>query len=351
MGGTAELRELRGELRDAGLFEHCELRSWMKLGVLVGGVAACLVTMATFGAWTALFAIPIGAVFATAAAMVAHEGSHRSFSASPARNAVMVYLVFPLFTGLGSLYWRNKHDRLHHGHPNVEGVDPDIMPFPFVSSRGDHEKCGRKQRWFVRNLQRYAFWPMSTLLAVGMRRSSFLYLVRYPRQHGVTVPWCIEAACMTAHYVLWLVVPVFFFGPIVPLLVYSGIWGLVGVMLTLVFAPAHIGLPVVVEPHHDWQHQLETTRNLEMPRFFSYFFIGLDYQVEHHLFPKIPHQRLPQAAAITARWCKKNGIPYQSVPYLYALKDSAHFMADAWSRDAENAVLVRARMLESIVVG
>ena len=349
MGAPAELRELRAELRAAGLFEHCELRSWLKLGVLMGGVAACLAAMAVFGPWAALVAIPAGGVLATSTAMLGHEGSHRSFSSSPTRNNILVYLVFPLFSGLGSLYWRNKHDRLHHGHPNVEGVDPDIKPFPFVSSRGDHEKCGRKERWFQRKLQKWLFWPMSLIMAVGMRRSSVLYLWRYPREHGITRVWCLEAVCMAGHYVLWLVVPSLIWGPLVTIAVYAGIWGLCGVMLALVFAPAHIGLPIVVEPHHDWQHQLETTRNLELPRFVSYFFIGLDYQVEHHLFPKIPHQRLKAAAAISRAWCKRNGVPYQSVPYLHALRDSAVFMADAWSRDAENAGLVRARMLEGLV--
>src|SRR5262249_60274866 len=121
---------------------------------------------------------PLGAVLAPAISMVGHGGSHRSFSASPFRNAVVNYFAFPLFSGLGSLYWREKHDRLHHGHPNVEGVDPDIRPFPFVSTRGDHEKCGPAERWFQRNLQRVAFWPMSTLMALGMRPSSLLHLWR-----------------------------------------------------------------------------------------------------------------------------------------------------------------------------
>jgi linoleoyl-CoA desaturase len=101
----------------------------------------------------------------------------------------------------------------------------------------------------------------------------------------------------------------------------------------------------VVHQNHDWLHQLETTRNLEMPRFVSYFFIGLDYQVEHHLFPKIPHQKLPRAAAITRAWCERNGIPYHSVPYLYALADSARFMAAAWSRDAMDPIEVRAGLV------
>jgi fatty acid desaturase len=346
--GVVELRELRGELREAGAFEHCELRSWFKLATLLAGIACCLVVMAVFGAWTAWLAIPIAAVLSTSTAMLGHEGSHRSFSASPGRNSLLMYLAFPLFGGLGSLYWRNKHDRLHHAHPNVESVDPDIKPFPFVSSRGDHEKCGRGQRWFQRKFQRWAFWPMSLLMALGMRRASIMYLLRYPRQHGIDRAWCLETACMLAHYTGWLVIPSLIWGPLVAFAVYSAIWGLVGVMLALVFAPAHIGLPIVVEPHHDWQHQLETTRNLELPRVISFFFIGLDFQVEHHLFPKIPHQRLRTAAAITSRWCKRNGIPYQSVPYTHALASAAIFIADAWSRDAEHAPSVRARMLDVV---
>jgi fatty acid desaturase len=343
-----QLRELRVELREAGAFEHCELRSWLKLGVLLAALAGCLVVIAVCGVWGAVFAIPLAAVLATSTAMLGHEGSHRSFSASPLRNAILVYVTFPLFSGLSSLYWRNKHDRLHHAHPNVEGVDPDIKPFPFVSSRGDHERCGPRQRWFQRTFQRWAFWPMSLLMALGMRRASLVYLMRHVREHGVTASWCIETACMVTHYTCWLVIPSLIWGPLIAFAVYTALWALVGVLLALVFAPAHIGLPIVVEPHHDWQHQLETTRNLELPRVISYFFVGLDYQIEHHLFPKIPHQRLPAAAAITAQWCQHNALPYRSIPYLDALASSARFIGEAWSRDAENASAVRARMLDGV---
>jgi fatty acid desaturase len=152
---------------------------------------------------------------------------------------------------------------------------------------------------------------------------------------------------MLVHYIGWLVIPCLVWGPLVGFGLYAALWGLVGVMLALVFAPAHIGLPIVVEQHHDWQHQLETTRNLELPRFISYFFIGLDYQTEHHLFPKIPHQNLPKAAAITSAWCKRNGVVYMSVPYLYALADAAKYMADGWSRDASDPIEVRAGLVGS----
>jgi fatty acid desaturase len=341
MQGLPELGKLRAELRAAGLFEPRELRNWLKLSVLLMGVAACLTAIAMFGFWAALVAIPIAGVLCTSTAMLGHEGSHKSFSKSPFRNALLTSVTFPLFSGLGALYWHHKHDRLHHGHPNVEGVDPDIKPFPFVSSRGDHEKCAPGERWFQRNFQRWAFWPMSLLMAIGMRRSSILFAIRYPKKHGLSAAWFLEITCMALHYVGWLVLPSLIWGPLVGVTIYLSIWGLVGVFLALIFAPAHIGLPIMQEQNNDWLHQLETTRDLQLPRFISFFFIGLDYQAEHHLFPKITHQNLPRAAEITAAWCKRHGIEYLSVPYLFALVDSAKFMADAYERDAIDPMQVR----------
>ena len=140
---AVELGSLRAELRIAGVFEYRELRSWLKLGAMLGGARRMPRRYRVHRRWAgALLFVPIAGVLCTSIAMFGHEGSHRSFSKSPTRNALLDYFAFPLFCGLGALYWRNKHDRLHHGHPNVEGVDPDIRPFPFASSRGDHEACG-----------------------------------------------------------------------------------------------------------------------------------------------------------------------------------------------------------------
>lgn len=340
-----ELGSLRAELRLAGVFDHRELRGWFKLLGFVIGISSCLVGIAWLGMPAAFALIPVAAVLCTSLAMLGHEGSHRSFSKSPFRNNVVTYFAFPLFSGLGSLYWRNKHDRLHHGHPNVEGVDPDVQPWPFVSSRRDHEASSPRLQWFQRKCQRWAFWPMSTLMALGMRRMSILYAIRYPKQHGFTKAWFLDVCCMLGHYVGWMVVPSIIWGPLIGIGLYSAVWGLVGVCLALIFAPAHIGLPIMAEQNHDWLHQVETTRNLELPRVVSFFFIGLDYQVEHHLFPKIPHAKLPLAARITADWCKRHGVAYQSWPYLHALVDSAKFMSDAYLHESSDPIEVRAGLV------
>jgi len=342
---AAELGSLRAELKLAGMFEPRELRTWGKLAFLSATVAACLVGIVELGFYGALFLVPIAAVFGTAIAMCGHEGSHKSFSRSPFRNALLTYFAFPMFSGLGAMYWHNKHDRLHHGHPNVEGLDPDIKPFPFVSSAGEHERCTPGQRWFQRNFQKHLFWPMSTLMSFGMRRSSILYLVHHDNKWSK--PWLLDAGSMVVHYVGWLVIPTLIWGPIA-IAVYASIWAFVGVFLALIFSPAHIGLPVTQGQHHDWLHQLETTRNLQLPKVISFFFIGLDRQVEHHLFPKIGHANLHQAAAMTQAWCEKHNVVYQTEPYLHALADARQFIANAWTRHAIPYQEVRQLLLDAV---
>src|SRR5689334_12328569 len=106
---SKELGSLRAELRMAGVFEFREARSWIELGLMATALAGCLVGIALTGWVGAIFLIPVASVFATSIAMMGHEGSHKSFSASPARNTLLTYLAFPLFSGLGALYWHNKH--------------------------------------------------------------------------------------------------------------------------------------------------------------------------------------------------------------------------------------------------
>ncbi len=324
------LKDLRAKLQAAGVFETRELRSWLKLAALASALAGCLVAIAWLGWFAALFAIPAAGVLSTSIAMFGHEGSHRSFSRSPRRNAVIVYFAYPLFSGLGVHYWRDKHDRQHHAHPNVEALDPDLTPWPFASSRGGHEASSRATRWFQRSFQRWLFWPMATLMPIGMRRKSLAHLAREPRRRA----WWIEVGCMVVHYAGWVVVPALVWGPLAAIATYLAVWAVAGVCLALVFAPAHMGLPVVTTAPHDWQHQVASTRDLQLPRAISFFFVGLDYQVEHHLFPKIPHQNLPLAARITRAWCQGRGVDHQAEPYLSALTTSVRFMASAWSRDA-----------------
>ncbi|MCG8418528.1 MAG: fatty acid desaturase, partial [Proteobacteria bacterium] len=253
------------------------------------------------------------------------------------------HLMFPLFSGLGAMYWRHKHNGLHHGHPNVLGQDPDIDIWPMASCRADYESSGRLRRWFQRNLQGYLFWPLTTLMPTVMRIPSIKFVIADLGKRGLTRANAADALCLTAHYTLWLVVPSVVWGPLETIALYMSLWCLVGVLLSLIFAPAHIGLPITSNQFRDWLHQLETTRNLRVPAWLRYLFIGLDYQVEHHLFPTIPHQNMARACVIVRAWCLELGLEHQEVGYRDALVSVTSFIRDAWDYEAGSREDLRRR--------
>ena len=335
------MKELRGELVAAGVFRHHEAASWGKLALLLAVLGLSLAGTVLGPWWAALILVPIGSIVATTAAMLGHEGSHRSFSASPWRNQLLNYITFPLLGALSALYWKAKHDGAHHGHPNVDEQDPDVKLWPMCASAQGHARSNRFRRWFQRNFQGYLFWPLTLLLPVTMRVQSVKHLVAHARRHGISRAWAADVACLVTHYTAWLVIPSLIWGFWPVFALYMVLWTGVGALLALIFAPAHMGLPVIIDQNNDWQHQLETTRNLRLPRGMPYFFIGLDYQVEHHLFPKIPHQELPKASKIVAAWCARHGLPHQSISYGPALVSVTRFMRDAWKLPARTGAEVR----------
>lgn len=308
----------------------------MKFFVLLSCMAAVITVQLQSELWLTCALMPVSAFFATAGVMLGHEGGHGALSTSARRNSIFYHMAFPLFAGLGANFWRWKHNQEHHGHPNVEGRDPDIALWPMTTSQNTYEECGPARRWFQRHLQGKAFWPLTTFMPQLLRIKTTRFLIGKLRAEGLSRGFVADAACFLGHFTLWMVMPVLLLGASVGsvVLFWFGFWSCVGFMLAMVFAPAHMGLDIVRSHDDPWLLQLETTRNLVMPRWLSFFFIGLDYQVEHHLFPKIPHQNLPKAAEVTKAWAAREGVPYQEIGYFASLVDVTRFMHDAWRRPA-----------------
>jgi len=257
------IRELRVELRAAGVFEHHEGRTWLELGALLVAFAALTVLTVTLGWVAAIVTVPLAAVAMTSAVMLGHEGGHGALSAKKSRNEAMLYVAFPLLGGVSARYWKAKHNVLHHGHPNVVGQDEDLNLWPMAATRTHHEQSGPALRWFQRNLQGYFFWPLTALLTWSMRASSLSFLWKDKRRGPA---YWADVGLLAAHYTLWLVLPALAFGLLPVLAFYLVVWGLIGIFLSAIFVPAHLGLPMVSEYDNGWLLQLQTTRNLTMPR-------------------------------------------------------------------------------------
>ena len=331
------MKRLRAELEAAGAFEHREAAGWAKFAFALAALVLACVGVARGPAWAWAALVPIAAVAAMTATLIGHEGSHGSFSSRPASNRLLVHVTMPLLSGISGVYWKHKHDVLHHGHPNVASKDPDVDLWPMASSSADYERAGPLQRWFQRNLQGYLFWPATLGLPTSMRLASYADLARRLRAQGPRRALVVDAAGIAGHYALWLLLPALLWGALPALALYAAVWTLTGPMLAAIFAPAHIGMPVMVDEHRDWRHQFETTRNFRTPRWLSFFYVGLDRQVEHHIFPKIPHQNLRRAAVVVRRWCGEVGLPYHEVGLGEALRSVTAFMHDAWQLDATSA--------------
>jgi len=342
-----QLKSLKDEVRAAGLFERCEGRSWAKLGLFFSIVVALLIAHAHVPLWASILMLPVTGGFCAVLAMLGHEGSHRGLSTSPFRNRLMFHLTFPVFGGVSAQYWHWKHDGQHHAYPNVADVDPDILLWPMASTALEYRRSSRSRQWFQRNLQGAMFWPLCCMLVWSMRGSSIAFLYRRAREKGMDRVWWADVMCLAIHFTAWVVVPFVVFGPWA-IALYAGIWTIVGGALSMIFAPAHIGMPIVNDPNDIWRLQFETTRNLTMPKWLSFFFIGLDHQIEHHLLPKVAHQNLPRVAEITKRWAERNGVPYHQIGYVDGLVDVTRYMSASWRIEATDMVTVVNKSNEQI---
>lgn len=331
---ASDIRTVRKELVDAGLFERREAKTWGKLALLLGAAFTLIGLHTLLPLWATALLLPVTAFFFSAAAMIGHEGGHRSLSKSAFRCELLYHLVFPVLGGLGALQWKDKHNVRHHGHPNVVGVDDDMEIWPLANTRAEHLRAGPVRRFVQRHAQGWLWWPMTALFTWSIKVDSVGMLIRHARRHGIDRAWLLDAGSQLVHYLLWLVIPSLAWGFLPVFAFYLALFALVSVMLALVFTTGHMGLPILSEHSNGWDVQFQTTRNLELPRWLSFFFVGLDYQIEHHLFPKIPHAHLPRAAVIVRRWAEGLGVPYHSTTYGRAVAEVTRFVDAAWRIDA-----------------
>ena len=322
------------------MFRRRPVATWIKFVSLLSVFATLIVVPAMTVPWLFWVLLPLAVLFLVGAVMIGHEGGHKALSDGSFQNSLVLYLSFPFIGGMSAQYWKDKHNIKHHTHPNIEGIDFDVDIWPMASCRQQHEASGPFRKFLQRKLQMYVFWPLSSLLPLSMRYSSFSFLIRAIRAgRGTTAVW-MDVLALALHYFVWLVVPPLVFGvsPLLTLGAYLAIWCLMGLYLTAIFSPAHMGLPIYRSHDDTWRLQLEVTRNLTMPAWLRFFFIGLDRQVEHHLFMRLPHQNMQKAVPIVRQWASEQGLPYQEISLWRGLLDVTRSMRDAWKLDTPDIV-------------
>lgn len=313
----SDYAELKRAIRAAGLFapqwRYYSLKvasTGLLLAVVVG------IALSTSQLWLlALDAMVMGFVL-TQLGFLGHDVSHRQVFRRKLPLTLSSLLVGNVLTGISYSWWHQKHNR-HHANPNHLDDDPDINLPMFAHSA---EQIAKRAAIFrpVIAFQAYLYVVVGSLLFVSMRASSVAHLFTSGARYRVA-----EALGLALHFGLWAI-----------LLAQLGSWEAAALFLLVsqvtfsvynvaVFAPNHKGME---NPSDDWIHdflrtQVLTSRNVRGGLVADFMYGGLNYQIEHHLFPTLPRNQLGRVQPIVRDFCSELRIPYHETTVVQSYRE------------------------------
>jgi linoleoyl-CoA desaturase len=254
---------------------------------------------------------------------VMHDANHGAYARKPWVNVAIGYSINLI--GANAFNWKMQHNVLHHSYTNVHEEDEDISPRG-VLRLTPHTNW----KWIHKYQFIYAWFIYGLMTIVWLFFRDFERLIRYDK-NGMAKK---HSANITTEWIILIISKLVYIGYIliVPILVTSLMWWqvLIGVLLmhyiagftmAIIFQPAHVvegaDFPLPDEANmleNNWTvHQLQTTTNFgNKSRWFSWFVGGLNFQIEHHLFPNICHVHYRKISSIVKATASEFGVPYKS---------------------------------------
>lgn len=312
--GTQRYACLRQDVSDAGILDRDHRYYALLVATVVCGIAVSLYYVIHVPVSLPLvFWMLVFSFFAVQACGVVHDAGHRTIFASTAWNNV-VGEAFSVFLGMGFMSWRLTHN-VHHAHTNVDGEDPDLkIPLQAFTAQ-QIQRQGRVARR-LRRYQATVFYPMRTLVVFSRRLSN----IDHFRQQHFGPRLLFEVALWAAELAAWFVLPFVVFPVTKALLFFVIVHPTMGFYLSNVFAPNHKGMPQFQKgvKISFLEQQIRTSRNVTPNWFIDVVFMGLNYQIEHHLFPTCPRGKLNQITPYVRAVCRETGLPYTEVGVIEA---------------------------------
>ncbi|HBP22683.1 MAG TPA: acyl-CoA desaturase [Planctomycetes bacterium] len=282
---------------------------------------ALLLGWAATWAVAAPLSVSLGLALAAIGFSVMHDGGHRSYSRNSKTNRWAALALD--FLGGSSYVWRFKHNVLHHSYPNVEGADDDIEFLPFLRL-----SPGQPRYWFHRF--QFLYWPFLLLFLAPkwIFLDDFVAVARgevggHPLPRLGSKDW-VTLFLGKLCFALWAIaLPLLFLEPLPYLIGSAIVFGVQGFTLGLVFQLAHAVegasfFPPAASDTLPWaEHQLATTVDFARKNpLLSWFVGGLNFQIEHHLFPQISHRHYPALAEVVREVCERHQIRVLEQPTL-----------------------------------
>jgi linoleoyl-CoA desaturase len=268
--------------------------------------------------WQVLESILLGCLVAAIGFNVMHDGAHGSFSKYKWVNNLAAFSLNIL--GGNSFIWNIKHNIIHHAYTNIDGVDDDIDIQPWLRMSSTQKK------YRMHKYQHLYFWILYSLLYIF-----WVFILDYQKYfRGRVGQMPVKKMKLKDHFIFWgfklvhfflfIGLPVYMVGFeswLISFLIFTLVAGFV---LSLVFQLAHTvehtAFPMPDAENGKMQdewavHQLRTTANFAtQSKLITWLVGGLNFQIEHHLFPKISHVHYPEICKIIKAICEERGIHY-----------------------------------------
>lgn len=285
--------------------------------------------------WAILESVILGGLVAAIGFNVMHDGAHGSFSKYKWVNSLAAFSLNIL--GGNSFMWNMKHNVVHHAYTNVAGVDDDIDIQPWM------RMTETQKRYRLHRYQHLYFWALYSILYIF-----WIFVLDYQKYFKSRVgAMPLKKMSLSDHLVFWgfkvfhafifIVLPICRLGWydwMVSFVIFTMVAGFV---LSMVFQLAHTvehtAFPVADEKtgkmEDEWAiHQIKTTANFATNNpVVSWLVGGLNFQIEHHLFPKISHVHYPAISKIIRQACAEYGLVYIEYPRVrYAVASHVAFL-------------------------
>ncbi|MEU7581575.1 acyl-CoA desaturase [Streptomyces sp. NPDC041068] len=303
------LRTVKGQ----GLLERRV--GWYTRTIVINTLALVAVGVGMFalgGSWWVLLLAPVLSILCARTAFIGHDAGHSQITNNRSAAHAIGLVHANLLLGMSSSWWNDKHNR-HHANPNHLEKDPDVAPDVLVwTSKQAKVRVGFR-RWLTRN-QAWLFFPLTLLQGIAMKVYGFQDLRRQsPRER------LVEGPLLVAHligYVTLLLAAM----PLGHAIAFAALHqALFGLHLGLAFAPNHKGMEMPDSNGERWGHlrrQVVTSRNIRGGVVTDWFLGGLNYQIEHHLFPSMPRPHLRLAQPVVRAHCAAVGMPYTEAGFV-----------------------------------
>src|SRR5215207_584830 len=288
----------------------------------VMGIISIIILFLTDNIWIQLVnAVYLAFVFGQFG-FIAHDTGHRQGFHTTKQNDFFGLLHANLLIGMSYGWWMDKHNK-HHAHPNQEDMDPDIdIPVIAFSEKAALEKRGIPR--FIVKYQSFFFFPLLLFEAYSLHVGGAIFLAQKKSWKYRN----IEILLLALHFVSYLTLIFMTLGGwkgIVFVLVHQALFGL---YMASVFAPNHKGMLIVSKDENmDFLRlQVLTARNVRAHPITDFWYGGLNYQVEHHLFPSMARNQLREAQVIIHQFCRDLDISYHETSMFHSYVEILEYL-------------------------